>query len=121
MWCGVKFNPGHKCGVKAQLYQLFLEASYEPACDTDESSDSLDIVEEVASPTTTDDSHPIITHHALLGAVGPQTMRVAGKIKNQWMMILNDTCNTHNFINTTVAKRLGCLTMPIPEWKCVSN
>ncbi|OMO81357.1 Retrotransposon gag protein [Corchorus olitorius] len=113
MWCGVKFSPGHKCGVKAQLYQLFLEETYEPTVDTDESSDSTDIIEEAVLPTKADGSNPIITLHALLGATGPQTMRVAGKIKNQWIMILIDTGSTHNFINTAVAKRLGCATLPM--------
>ncbi|OMO84036.1 Retrotransposon gag protein [Corchorus olitorius] len=84
MWCGIKFSPGHRCGVKAQLYQLLYEENAEPSADTDESIDSVDLVDETASPTKEGDLNPLITLYALLGATGPQTMRVAGKIKNQW-------------------------------------
>ncbi|OMO94039.1 hypothetical protein COLO4_16541 [Corchorus olitorius] len=113
MWCGIQFSTGHKCGVKAHLYQLFLEENIELSSDQDEFTESVDLIDDTNSPTQDADSYPIITLHALLGADGPQTMQVVGKIKNQLVTILIDTASTHNFINTSIAKRLGCHTVSI--------
>ncbi|OMP03526.1 Retrotransposon gag protein [Corchorus olitorius] len=59
------------------------------------------------------DSPPIISLNALLGVSGPQTMRVMGRVKNQNVLILIDTGSTHNFLDSTMSKRLSCTLLPI--------
>ncbi|OMO62221.1 Retrotransposon gag protein [Corchorus olitorius] len=83
MWCAAKFVPGHKCGVKAQLYQMFLEETTGPSTDSEAYVDCADFIEETGQTSTDAETTPIITLHALLGCKGPQTMSIAGKIKNQ--------------------------------------
>ncbi|OMO59050.1 hypothetical protein COLO4_34326 [Corchorus olitorius] len=80
MWCATKYTPGHKCGVKAQFYQLLLEETVEPMAESEEFADCVNFTDEAAPPVPVAelDKNPIITLHALLGAVGPQTMRIAG-------------------------------------------
>lgn len=38
-----------------------------------------------------------ISLHALIGNPSPQAMRILGQIKGQWVVILTDMGNTHNF------------------------
>ena len=49
----------------------------------------------------------VISLHALFSIEGYQTMRVQGKIKNQRVVILVDTCSTHNFVGQTAARKGG--------------
>ncbi|OMP08964.1 hypothetical protein COLO4_05954 [Corchorus olitorius] len=107
MWCSQKFSPGHKCGVKSQFYQILLEDNIDPP----ENEDLIDLGEYPDNSTggnNTPDSPPIITLNALLGTSGPQTMRVFGRVKNQSVLMLIDTGSSHNFLNSSLAKRLGC-------------
>ncbi|OMP03702.1 Aspartic peptidase, partial [Corchorus olitorius] len=109
MWCATKFTPGHRCGVKAQLYQMFLEDSTEGSMDHDGSTDSAELVDD-SQVQGDSETTPIISIYALLGAVGPQTMQVAGNINGKEVTILIDTGSTHNFLDATLAKKLGCVT-----------
>ncbi|OMO52671.1 Retrotransposon gag protein [Corchorus olitorius] len=107
MWCAAKYAPGHKCGVKAQLYQMFLEGTIEPSTD-DSFVDCVEFMDDTAQTGNDAENTPVISLNALLGCVGPRTMRIAGKIKNLVVMMLVDSGSTHNFLDTTLAKRLGC-------------
>ena len=51
---------------------------------------------------------PHISVHALSGTQGFQTMRVTGQFGKHSLHILVDLGSTHNFLDISMAKRLGC-------------
>ncbi|OMP06167.1 hypothetical protein COLO4_08297 [Corchorus olitorius] len=97
MWCAAKYTPGHKCGIKAQLYQMFMEETTDPSID-DSYVDCIEFIDDTGQTATDAETTPVISLHALLGCVGPQTMQIAGKIKNQIVITLVDSGSTHNFL-----------------------
>ena len=113
MWCGVKFTPGHSC-PRSQLYQLLVED-----CDSNEEpeifSDCVETMEENVGKGEEMVTIHTISVQALLGSENCQTMRLQGRIKNQLVIVLVDSGSTHNFIDSTVAKRLGCALHTIKE------
>lgn len=46
--------------------------------------------------------HVEISLHVITGALNSKTMRVKGRINGVWMIMLIDSCNTHNFIDPRV-------------------
>ncbi|KAJ0010324.1 hypothetical protein Pint_33768 [Pistacia integerrima] len=68
------------------------------------------------------DVDPQISLHALTGHTGPQTMRVAGRIGSQRVLVLIDSGSMHNFIDQRLARHLGLLVTPIDKfWVTVAN
>jgi len=61
------------------------------------------------------DEMPQISIHALYGVHTYQTMKVTGKAENATLHILIDLGSTHNFLDTTVAKRLHSTVKKIPS------
>ncbi|OMO78678.1 hypothetical protein COLO4_24687 [Corchorus olitorius] len=53
MWCATKYTPGHRCGVKAQLYQMFLEESTDGSYEQEGSNDSIELTEDANLLTDT--------------------------------------------------------------------
>lgn len=60
-----------------------------------------------------------ISLQAFTGVSGYQTLRVTGYHEKQPLQVLIDTGSTHNFIDTEVAKKLGCKASPIMEQSVV--
>lgn len=54
-----------------------------------------------------------ISIHALFGSSNLQTLQLRGRIKKQDLPILVDSGSTHNFLDLTLAKRLGLKLIPI--------
>lgn len=50
-------------------------------------------------------SKPEISMHALIDSLNPRTIRVKGKVASQWVLILVDSGNTYNFLDSTMDKR----------------
>ena len=50
----------------------------------------------------------VISLHALLGTSDSRTMRVQGKIKQHFVILLVDSGSIHNFIDQALVKRLHC-------------
>jgi len=50
---------------------------------------------------------PEISLNALTGVSNPQTMRVRGRCKGGWVVMLVDTGSTHNFLSTGMARKMG--------------
>lgn len=95
-YCDEKFAPGHRC-ERPQLFMI--EDIAEPAAD-DGGDDKPPVTE----------SHeiiPEISFHAIAGASHPQTIRVAGRLKNKDLTVLIDGGSTHNFIDQTIVSRYG--------------
>lgn len=61
------------------------------------------------------DIEPLISVNALSGNQNFQTMRVQGKVKDKLFHILVDSGSTHNFLDPTLAKKLGCNIESIPS------
>lgn len=54
---------------------------------------------------------PEIFLQAIIGSLSPKTMRVKGKIGGQWVTILIDSANTHNFLDLAVVSKIPLLVM----------
>uniref|UniRef100_A0A2N9H8H7 RNA-directed DNA polymerase n=1 Tax=Fagus sylvatica TaxID=28930 RepID=A0A2N9H8H7_FAGSY len=102
--CDEKFAPGHRCKTQ-QIYMLEVVGEHE--------SESDETAEEEANETTL---QPEISLHALTGADTPDTMRVSGWVHGKKLHILIDSGSTHNFINSKIAKKLGCRTISAPTF-----
>ena len=44
-------------------------------------------------------------------------MRIRGSVGKKMLCVLIDTRSTHNFINSNMAMKLGCIMEPIPKLK----
>ena len=104
--CNKKFTVGHKCS-KAQLLILESEADVDenPYGEGTEASPHRNEQEEFVDPK--------ITLYALTGWAAPQTMLVMAKIGPNEIVVLIDSCSTHNFINTRLANMLQLPIQPI--------
>ena len=107
MWCGQRYTATHNC-VKSQLYQLLTDSM---ECNEEDTEVISDCVDNMDDPTSKGDE--VATLHtislqAYWGTDSCNTMRMQGKIKNQSIIVLVDTGSTHNFMDSTIAKRLGC-------------
>ena len=108
MWCEEKFIPGHKCQRK-HLYRLYLHEPDELEEEVQEAGD-ISAIEDVKDET------PHLSVHALLGKMSNQdnqTMRLQGWYKKRMIHILVDSGSTHNFLDVSLAKTVGCTTKKI--------
>jgi len=106
-YCDHPYERGHKCPTKKS--QLFLVEV--PAGNTDDGSPE----EEEGEPPTANnlefellETEPCISLQALNGIQGFQTMRVTGYVGKKAIQILIDSGSTHNFVDQSLAQRLGC-------------
>ena len=60
-----------------------------------------------------DEVPPHISMNAICGNTGSQTMRVNGHVGKKTLHILIDSGSTHNFLDETYAKQLGCKLEPL--------
>lgn len=58
-----------------------------------------------------------IIMHALSGSFNPRTIRLAGSIDEQQLSILINSGSTHNFVQRSVACRLGIPVQTLPEFR----
>lgn len=57
---------------------------------------------------------PVISLHAITGSFGGSTIRVMGSAAGKPLQILVDSGSTHNFLDITTARKLGCHDMQLP-------
>jgi len=101
-----KWNFPHKC-KSPKLYLMHGGESFtdekleELSCD-----DSVDGSDPQANPIVTEVTNPEISLHAIAGIVNPNTMRLIGWIKHQRVVVLFDSCSTHNFLDPTILCKL---------------
>jgi hypothetical protein len=60
---------------------------------------------------------PTISFHALVGIITPQTLKIKGYIKKKKVIVLIDSCNTHNFIQCKLAKALNYFIYLAPKFQ----
>lgn len=97
--CDKKFTFGHKCAGR-RLYSLVLEP--------DEEGEEL---EETKLTCQEEDEMVELSLHALHGLEMSKdniTMKLNGYYKKKRLSILIDLKSTHNFLDLTTAKQLGC-------------
>ena len=59
--------------------------------------------------------------HAVEGTFNFQTMRLKNDVGKRSLCILIDSGSTHNFIDTRVTAKVGCVLEPIVELKVVAT
>ncbi|GJW73776.1 putative mitochondrial protein [Tanacetum coccineum] len=118
-YCDQKYVPGHKCS--GRLFSLeIIEGSGELEEELGEQFDEgVFGYEDNAGENVIDDhndchiesnvaAHPQISLNAISGVNTFQTMRVKGQINNKPVNILIDCGSTHNFLDVSTAKQMGC-------------
>ncbi|GKA86443.1 putative mitochondrial protein [Tanacetum coccineum] len=118
-YCDQKYVPGHKCS--GRLFSLeIIEGSGELEEELGEQFDEgVFGYEDNAGENVIDDhndchiklnvaAHPQISLTAILGVNTFQIMRVKGQINNKHVNILIDCRSTHNFLDVSTAKQMGC-------------
>jgi hypothetical protein len=63
---------------------------------------------DITLPSNQPEVEPIISLNALIGFSTPQTLKLIGYIKNQKVIILIDSGNTHNFIHHHITQETHC-------------
>lgn len=101
MFCDEPYTPGHQ--LKHKKTQIFVMEGNE-----DEFSDGGELVETVEGALVVLDKPPTISINALSGSTTFNCMRVIGQYGKKKLYILIDSGSTHNFLDLTIAKELGC-------------
>ena len=100
-FCDQTYEKGHQCNNrKTQLFLIEI-----PGVDEEESGDDLEGREGMEFQ---EEENPQISINALSGLPGFQTMRVTGMYGKSPLHILLDSGSTHNFLDISMAKKLGC-------------
>lgn len=105
-WCDEKFVPGHRC-YKRQLYMLTIEGDANEDLEVNEEWESGEKLMLENSET------PQLSVNALTGIGSFQTMRIKGNYGTRTLFLLIDSGSTHNFIDSRIAKQMGCVLEPI--------
>ncbi|XP_059458363.1 uncharacterized protein LOC132187956 [Corylus avellana] len=96
--CDAKWQYGHKC----QNPKLFLLEGLDEL----EVSPNLELEKEDLMEVSYAEENPEISLHAITGSQHPKTMRLVGWIGNLKIMILVDSGSTHNFVDSSVCKKV---------------
>lgn len=96
--------PGHRC----KRQQLFLL----DATNLNEKYKVGDGQEQEATKEWVPEAEPMVSLHALDGAMSHDTMCIKGFIKSKEIVILIDSGSTHNFLDANIPKRVGVLIQP---------
>jgi hypothetical protein len=101
--CDEKYFPGHKCKEQNLFMAIFEDISEE-----DVETPLVPEITDITPPSDPLEVEPIISLNALTGFSSPQTLKVIGYIKHQWVIILVDSGSTHNFIHCCIAQETHC-------------
>lgn len=105
--CGDKFAHGHKCAAVApQVTAVQMEEEREILSD--------EMLDMIMGGTTNEREEMHLSLNAISGAAGPNTIRVRALVKNQVLLMLLDSGSSHNFINESLAQKLGSHQTKIP-------
>nr|XP_033514027.1 uncharacterized protein LOC117278664 [Nicotiana tomentosiformis] len=108
-FCDEKYEIGHKCKSRKQLYMV--EVCEEEMTTTIEVEEEV-LIQEVVEPGN---EFMTISLQAFTSVSGYQTIRVMGYHEKRPLQVFIDTGSTHKFIDQEVAKKLGCQFSSIVE------
>ncbi|XP_019239740.1 PREDICTED: uncharacterized protein LOC109219722 [Nicotiana attenuata] len=109
-FCDDKYTVGHKCNLPKQLFVMDLEIVEGEGDETmKQQSEEIPPKGEWAAG---EGNTPMISLCALSGLQGAQAIHVTGYSEKRPIQILLDGGSTHNFIDESAAKRLGCQIYP---------
>ena len=106
--CGEKWDPKHRSTKRNETKNL-----YNCEANNDSNNDESDAV----TPKLDDGSITQMSLSAMTGISQPHTLKLKGHIKKKNVMVLLDIGSTHNFLGSTMAKRLNIFTFPMPNMK----
>ena len=105
-FCEEPYVFGHKC-KRAQLFMLTTE---------EDEGNEVEFKQEGGEIQTMQNTEPAIdvgiSIQAISGGTSYQTLILEGKCKKQPITILIDSGSTHNFLDPSIAKQLGCQVVP---------
>lgn len=114
--CSEKWDPNHKFDKGKETKNLYKcevsNDSYNEELEVDEFKDSQQF-----SPELDNENILQVSLSAMIGISQPQTLKLKGNIKKSNVMVLIDTSNIHNFLDSNVVKRLNILSYPMPNMK----
>ncbi|GJT98869.1 transposon ty3-I gag-pol polyprotein [Tanacetum coccineum] len=122
-YCDQKYVPGHKCsgklfsleiveenrGSEEEMGEQFEEGMFGFE---DNSTENMIADQNVCNSKNESPTQPQISLNAISRVNTFQTMRVKGQINNKPVNILIDCGSTHNFLDLTTTKQIGC---PVKE------
>jgi hypothetical protein len=100
--CDEKYFSGHKC-KEHNLFMAILEDVSEEDVEAPLVSESPEPTD-ITPPSEPLEVEPIISRNSLTGFFAPQTLKLFGYIKDSKVIILVDSCSTHNFIHHHIAQ-----------------
>ncbi|XP_056695073.1 uncharacterized protein [Spinacia oleracea] len=104
-YCDAPYDRNHKCQFKEpQLFTVEIVGDQVEEVSEGEDGDMGE----------TDITEPLISMSALSGSQGFSTMRVRGVVQGKPIQILVDSGSTHNFVDLSIAQKLGCKVETIP-------
>jgi len=104
-YCDEKYTPGHKC--TAQVYKLELSPQEVEEKEIEGEMDDISS-EPLEESAVAYEEVPHISMNAISGMNTYQSMKVMGLFKRHPLHIIIDSGSTHNFLDLSTTKRLGC-------------
>lgn len=114
-WCFYceRYTPVHNCRGKMFALEVLapeeMEEMVEGVTQLEIQQNDVQVEDETECPH--------ISLNAFMGVATYQTMRVRGQVNKNWLHILIDSDSTHNLLDLSTAKKLGCQikkTCPLP-------
>ena len=101
-FCDQVYEKGHQCNNKrTQLFLIEILGTKDEGVEQHEPED-------IDGDYFLNEETPHISIHALSGAQGFQTMRVTSLFGKHPLHVLMNSGSTHNFLDISMAKKLGC-------------
>ncbi len=103
-YCDDKYMPGHQCNRPKIFLLEGLNLEEEDAAQGEEVLVVDPLVEE---PESSQGEGELlrISLHAIASSPAPKTMRMMGRLNNQFAVVLIDTGSTNNFVDPDVARK----------------
>nr|GEZ34527.1 hypothetical protein [Tanacetum cinerariifolium] len=106
-YCDQKYALGHKCSGQIYCLEVIVDETTESREEIHEECLDESVPGE-PGPETTMEISPQISLNVITEVTNYKTIRVMGWVGKDKLHILIDTDSTHNFLDVTTAKNIGC-------------
>ena len=119
--CDEKYIKGHRCREHKLFHMdvssliMVEDLSPEAPSEDDDTKHISPVPNSIE--LTTSPNEVIISLHALLSILAPQTLKIKGYIKHHPLVVLIDSGNTHNLINRSKDDVIHCFFHPINNFQ----